>query len=101
MPTKGSRRRTAGDVDNTSNPALPPDRANWPGWIELESEPVRIESCILAAPPGTDGFTKAFFNVMLREMGADGVKVQEVLGLDDDMLAILPYASMLHRPVHI
>ena len=36
---------------------------------------------------------KAFFNVMLKEMGVRGVKVQEVYGLDDEMLAILPYAQ--------
>lgn len=33
---------------------------------------------------------KAYFNVMLREMGVKGVKIQEVFALDDDMLAILP-----------
>lgn len=53
----------------------PPDRAVWPGWVEMESEP-------------------AFFNTMLKDMNVKGVKVQEVYGLDDEMLAILP------QPVH-
>jgi hypothetical protein len=30
---------------------------------------------------------------MLREFGVDGIKVQEVLGLDEDLLAFLPYVS--------
>lgn len=54
---------------------MPPDRATWPGWVEMESEP-------------------AFFNVMLKDMGVRGVKVQEVYSLDEEMLAILP------QPVH-
>jgi len=33
---------------------------------------------------------QAYFNVMLREWGVKGVKVQEVYGLDDTMLAFLP-----------
>ena len=33
---------------------------------------------------------QAFFNVMLKDFGVKGVKVQEVLGLDDDLLAMLP-----------
>jgi len=30
---------------------------------------------------------------MLREFGVDGIKVQEVVGLDEDLLAFLPYVS--------
>jgi len=33
---------------------------------------------------------QAFFNVMLKDFGVKGVKVQEVFGLDDDLLAMLP-----------
>lgn len=42
--------------------------------------------------PGADitNLTQAFFNVMLKEMGVRGAKVQEVLSIEDDMLAILP-----------
>lgn len=31
---------------------------------------------------------------MLREFGVKGVKVQEVFGLDDEMLAMLPYDTL-------
>ena len=33
---------------------------------------------------------QAFFNVMLKEMAVHGVKIHEVYGLDEEMLAILP-----------
>ncbi len=33
---------------------------------------------------------QAFFNVMLKEFGVKGVKVQEVVSLDDEILAFLP-----------
>jgi len=80
MPPKRGQKRKATTRNNATpddNAAhlSPPDRANWPGWVEMESEP-------------------AFFNVMLKDMGVRGVKVQEVYGLEDDMLAILPH------PVH-
>ncbi|KAF1352019.1 hypothetical protein BDV97DRAFT_397073 [Delphinella strobiligena] len=52
-----------------------PSRETWPGWCEVESEP-------------------AFFNTILHDSGVSGIKLQEVLGLDDDALAILP------KPVH-
>ncbi len=75
-PKKGIKRKAStGGMSNGDGELLPPDRATWPGWVEMESEP-------------------AFFNVMLNEMGVQGVKVQEVYGLDEEMLAILP------QPVH-
>ncbi|KAK5172973.1 uncharacterized protein LTR77_003095 [Saxophila tyrrhenica] len=75
-PKKGTKRKASnGSLANGEMDLLPPDRATWPGWVEMESEP-------------------AFFNVMLNEMGVQGVKVQEVYGLDEEMLAILP------QPVH-
>ncbi|KAK2794975.1 hypothetical protein FQN52_006854 [Onygenales sp. PD_12] len=51
------------------------DKAHWNGFCEIESEP-------------------ALFNVMLRDFGVKGVKVQEVVSLDDEMLAFL------HKPVY-
>lgn len=36
---------------------------------------------------------KALFNVMLREFGVKGVKVQEVVSLDEEMMAFLKYDS--------
>ncbi|PLB51747.1 cysteine proteinase [Aspergillus steynii IBT 23096] len=44
------------------------DKELWNGFCEIESEP-------------------ALFNVMLREFGVKGVKVQEVVSLDEDMMA--------------
>ncbi|KAL4973246.1 ubiquitin carboxyl-terminal hydrolase [Aspergillus desertorum] len=46
------------------------EKASWNGFCELESEP-------------------ALFNVMLREFGVRGVKVQEVVSLDNELLALL------------
>ncbi|GAB7357008.1 hypothetical protein MBLNU459_g7837t2 [Dothideomycetes sp. NU459] len=74
MPPRSKKRRLNLPEEGRSNSApLPiiPDRATWPGWCEIESEP-------------------AFFNVMLHEMGVRGVKIHEVFGLDDELLAILP-----------
>ena len=33
---------------------------------------------------------QALFNVMLKRFGVDGVKVQEVVSLDEEMLSFLP-----------
>jgi ubiquitin carboxyl-terminal hydrolase L5 len=33
---------------------------------------------------------QVIFNLMLKEFGVRGVKVQEVFGLDEDMLSLLP-----------
>ncbi|GAB7363355.1 hypothetical protein MBLNU230_g3635t1 [Neophaeotheca triangularis] len=65
---------TNGKTASSSKPATP-DRATWPGWVELESDP-------------------AFFNIMLKEMGVQGVTISEVISLDEVMLAMLP------QPVH-
>lgn len=71
---------------------VPPDRSTWPGWVEMESEPVhrkahhnqRLELTLL----------QAFFNVMLREMGVREVKVLDVFSVEEDMLAALPCVSL-------
>ncbi|KAI7151198.1 hypothetical protein D0869_01320 [Hortaea werneckii] len=80
MPPKKGKKRKAKAVSgnhaaNGDASLAPPDRSTWPGWVEMESEP-------------------AFFNVMLREMGVQGIKVQEIYELDENMLAFLP------EPVH-
>ncbi|KAK5713919.1 hypothetical protein LTR17_017346 [Elasticomyces elasticus] len=84
MPPKRNNKRKAAVVNaaamkdgNSSNSTelAVPDRATWPGWVEMESEP-------------------AFFNVMLTEMGVRGVKVQEVYDMDQTFLLTLP------QPVH-
>lgn len=75
MPPKSRKRKAPANNDNDNDGLTPPDRNTWPGWVEMESEP-------------------AFFNVMLKDMGVHGVKINEVWSLDDTELAILP------QPVH-
>ncbi|KAI4111350.1 MAG: hypothetical protein LQ339_000549 [Xanthoria mediterranea] len=88
MATRPKRRRLAKSGDASSEgpssraysqdpsaPATNEERSRWKGFCEIESEP-------------------AFFNVMLRDFGVEGVRVQEVVSLDPDMLAYLP------RPVY-
>ncbi|KAL4805254.1 ubiquitin carboxyl-terminal hydrolase [Aspergillus unguis] len=58
-----------GRVDSY-NSASEQEKSSWNGFCELESEP-------------------ALFNVMLREFGVTGIKVQEVVSLDDELLAFL------------
>ncbi|OJD13890.1 hypothetical protein AJ78_05711 [Emergomyces pasteurianus Ep9510] len=56
-------------------PLTQADKARWNGFCEIESEP-------------------ALFNVMLRDFGVKGVKVQEVVSLEDEML------ELLHKPIY-
>ncbi|KAE8148812.1 ubiquitin carboxyl-terminal hydrolase [Aspergillus avenaceus] len=51
-------------------PATEQEKGSWNGFCELESEP-------------------ALFNAMLREFGVKGVKVQEVISLEEEMMAFL------------
>jgi hypothetical protein len=74
-----SRKRKRGN----NNPAIfkefdPPyeaaseqEKADWDGFCEIESDP-------------------SIFNLMLNDFGVRGVKVQEVFGLDQEMLMFLP-----------
>ncbi|KAM3422286.1 hypothetical protein BST61_g2645 [Cercospora zeina] len=80
MPPKRGQKRKRQETINGNGPngnvaLAPPDRDTWQGWVEMESEP-------------------AFFNVMLKEMGVRGAKVQEMVSIDEEGLAMLP------RPVH-
>ncbi|PYI10488.1 ubiquitin carboxyl-terminal hydrolase [Aspergillus sclerotiicarbonarius CBS 121057] len=59
-----------GCLDDSCPPASRLEKDGWNGFCELESEP-------------------AIFNVMLREFGVKGVKVQEVISLDEEMMAVL------------
>ena len=36
--------------------------------------------------------------MMLREFGVQGVKVQEVVSLDEEMMALLEYVSIIEYP---
>ena len=82
MPPKTGKRKVGGKKPAGKKGAATkkaanttPDRLTWPGWVEMESEP-------------------AFFNVMLKDMGVRGVKVNEVYSMDDNDMAMLP------QPVH-
>ncbi|KAM3083382.1 hypothetical protein ACMFMG_004034 [Clarireedia jacksonii] len=62
-------------IEEALRPLTDEERNAWKGWCELESDP-------------------ALFNYILREYGVQNIKIQEVLGLEDDMLQSLP------KPVH-
>ncbi|KAL4923277.1 ubiquitin C-terminal hydrolase 37 [Aspergillus undulatus] len=76
MSGRVKRRRLndlADDIDgkiDSYRSASKDDKDSWNGFCELESEP-------------------AIFNVMLREFGVTGIKVQEVVSLDEELLAFL------------
>ncbi|KAL4767420.1 ubiquitin carboxyl-terminal hydrolase [Aspergillus nidulans var. acristatus] len=65
----GSAERRDGRIDSY-RAASKDEKETWNGFCELESEP-------------------ALFNVMLREFGVRGVKVQEIVSLDNELLAFL------------
>lgn len=71
MAPKGIKRKAAGDSNGTAAPLLPPDRNNWPGWVEVESEP-------------------ALFNILLKDMGVRGIAIREVPSLDPSFMHTLP-----------
>ncbi|KAK3320062.1 ubiquitin thiolesterase-like protein [Cercophora scortea] len=52
-------------------PWEPDERAEWPSWVEVESDP-------------------AFFNRILHLIGVKGSKVKEVLEIDEESMANLP-----------
>ncbi|KKK15638.1 hypothetical protein P175DRAFT_0512655 [Aspergillus ochraceoroseus IBT 24754] len=76
MSERVKRRRLITPLENPDEnhdpccPASEEEKKSWNGFCELESEP-------------------AIFNVMLREFGVKGVKVQEVVSLDEELLAFL------------
>ncbi|KAB8269645.1 ubiquitin carboxyl-terminal hydrolase [Aspergillus minisclerotigenes] len=67
----------ANQFDNSANdscwPATAQEKEKWNGFFSL---------LVLT-------LSKALFNVMLREFGVKGVKVQEVVSLDEEMMAFL------------
>ncbi|KAJ5594537.1 uncharacterized protein N7459_000745 [Penicillium hispanicum] len=74
MGPRTKRRRLSDPIEDSQDdicqPATQQDKASWNGFCEIESEP-------------------ALFNVMLREFGVKGVKIQEVVSLDEEMMAFL------------
>jgi ubiquitin carboxyl-terminal hydrolase L5 len=63
--------KSADDFQPPYAVATAEEKRAWKGWVEIESNP-------------------SIFNVMLREFGIAGVKVQEIYSLDEDILATLP-----------
>lgn len=49
-------------------------------WLRVETESFDCSDCC-----------QALFNVMLRDFGVKGVRVQEVVSLDEEMMAFLQY----------
>lgn len=94
---KSSDVSDASTITNTSSPtpsapATVVDKRNWNGFCEVESEPVSN----LLSKIGYSSYQYlisflAFFNVMLKSFGVSGVKVQEVVSLDEEILNDLPY----------
>ncbi|KAJ9359498.1 ubiquitin carboxyl-terminal hydrolase [Paecilomyces variotii] len=86
-PPRAKRRRVGASSKTTSglderiypkDPLVPISdevKDRWNGFCEIESEP-------------------ALFSVMLREFGVSGIKVQEVISLDEEIIA------SLHKPVY-
>ncbi|KEY67978.1 hypothetical protein S7711_02183 [Stachybotrys chartarum IBT 7711] len=67
------------------------DIEEWDGWIEMESEPVRLHTFPMNVDPYPSlTVDEAFFNTMLRELGVNNVKAQEVFSIDPGDLALLP-----------
>lgn len=75
-------------ADYNATPITKEERAAWKGWVEMESEPASATSLHLLKHAD---HPKAFFNVILRDIGVQGIKVQDLLSLDEEMTAHLPY----------
>ncbi|KAJ4291545.1 hypothetical protein N0V88_006142 [Collariella sp. IMI 366227] len=62
--------------DNLLEASLGPwkehEQSEWPSWVELESDP-------------------AFFTAILGQLGVKGARIEEVLSVDEDSLAMLPH----------
>ena len=63
------------------------NKRDWKGFCEIESDPVsqqvRGYYTILI-------FSKALFTSLLRKFGVQGIKVQEIVSFDDEVLCGLP-----------
>ena len=106
MAERVKRRRLAKSADVSDTAALPndslltpphsaqtpiDDSSSWNGFCEVESEPVSTlpkQTCF--SHLALTSFT-AFFNVMLKNFGVSGVKVQEIVSLEKEILSDLPF----------
>ena len=94
-PKRNLRKRLSKDADESTTKTFPNhplaaasanDRKEWKGFCEIESEPVRT-LCDAMMETGSLTVLEAYFNAMLREFGVTGLKVQEVVSLDEQFLA--------------
>jgi ubiquitin carboxyl-terminal hydrolase L5 len=90
-------------MEAAMKPLTDEERRSWPGWVELESEPVSTErapflSFFIYLNEESDGNCQTLFNYILREYGVKDVKIQEVFSLDDESLNFLPYVTFIHSP---
>ena len=69
-------------------PATVADRNTWHGFCEIESEPVRPFSTLVRCRHQL--IKQALFNVILREFGVRGIKVHELVSLEEEMMAFVP-----------
>lgn len=74
--------------DDLCGSATTQEKELWNGFCEIESEPVSCgKLAIVCLGMCSINLLQALFNVMLREFGVRGVKVQEIVSLDEDMMA--------------
>lgn len=109
-PKRGIKRKVAGSAENISaangddmTTIAPPDAKTWPGFVEMESNPV---SCTPKCSPrwrlqNAPQLTRlqAFFNQILGQSGIKGIKIQELYETGPDMVAFLPYVSPGFHPI--
>lgn len=85
-------------LEQAMRPLTEEDRQSWPGWVELESDPVSFYLTLGRFIDSIFGRQYSYnlqiiFNYILRQYGVQDVKIQEVLSLDDETLQQLPYES--------
>ncbi|KAK9441301.1 ubiquitin carboxyl-terminal hydrolase [Metarhizium brunneum] len=76
-------------LEKACSPLTSQEIEEWEGWIELESEPVRVCK-ITQRPPSSSLPLQAFFNIILRDLGVKHVKTQELFTIDQASLDALP-----------
>lgn len=60
------------------------EQDGWKAWVEIESDPVSSmnSACLIAVSEITDA-PQAFFNGLLRDLGAQDIKVTELFSVDE------------------
>lgn len=79
-------------LEEALSPLCQQDIEEWEGWIELESEPVNYAPFSFDTSVHANALLEAFFNIILKDLGVENVKAQEVFSIDQDSLDLLPWA---------